>query len=1027
MIWEQQGYYLSHSLFLFDNKLPRRLDMKKYMFINKRGNYFHLSICVIFLFLLSCVDEELVNRPKEGYITITGINTRSYEGSHPGDGIDSRVETLRVMAFHKVGGICASNIFYSGTALAVSPIRHLIDEGEYNFIFLANEPSDNNIKTRLAGINSYNEIQSISFPVSAFNSNDFIPMIAESNNVKILSGGNIEVSGSSMAELNVSLRRLAARIDIILKSNADLGNASSGSFKGVTFSKISDRVPLVHGLPSSPPAGTWVYNDPALTYGGTAVDRNVERKFTLENDPDYFEINSNLLNAADRAAGLVWAVKVNRVIIPSTFFSDKSEENKAIVFTVNLVDKYSPSCKLKILDMNHTLPANAKLDLTGIIKEPLLMNIVASPWELDPEDWEIAGNRILNVSHTSAKMTDMNGVRISFWSNMPKVRVLGTVQKTGEASTRPTNEVFNCLAVDANNANPFRFVYDPATGSGYMDLLVDGTYNIVSGGHDRTENMTGTYQLTLSAENEDGSNALKRTIDVKVTQEGLRFRHNPTANAHGLFNAVFFKHNQKGERIITGQHALDKSWSVEVPSDFQDWLVVSATPSFDPGVGTESPGNAEHYPVTANPYKSEETGYSISGVKGRIYFRIGIKEGANLVANENADPVFGYVNLRYNPGWETTMKIYVRLGEAGAYIYDENTAIPDIVHNAWNGNTDITSQVREDMRLTSANKRLGAAKISPYNLTSDNLAGNTNPAYGDISVKGGRFVDFPSQAGAFFQWSVELGKNNDSYYRRAYNPSQSATTNIGLWNYPEFAVLWDGDGTIAAYKTDFEVCPPGYRRPNDGHTDKASYNGYYDYLPPVVNSMDHHKDDIELSELRVSLFNVPFTGNAASSADYNTVFDNVVGTRTGPGTYPYGSNGVARKQLRNTTFTFYSDGFFDRRPVKEPSNGNYGVSLQNSKVAYQGILFFNPTTNASVFFPAAGRLNNTNGALESVGSTGYYWTSSIGPSYTNSALDDGISKRTIKYGSWSLEANYNAICFKTTYQGFAQAIRCVRE
>lgn len=1000
--------------------------MRKNEFVNMGKKYLYLSLGFIFLLLLSCVDEEFVSGPKEGYIRITGINTRSYDGSHPGDGIDSRVETLRIIAFYKTGGGCASNVFYSGTVLNNTPIQHKIDKGEYDFVFLANEPSG--MTATLDNIGNYNNIQSISYPASAFNSNDYIPMIAENKNIKILTGGNFEVDGSPSTELHIRLRRLAARIDVILKSTSDLGNAGSESFKGVTFSKIADRVPLVHGLPNTPPSGTWIYNDPTLSYNGTAVGRNVERKLTLADNPGDFEINPGLLDASDRASGLIWAAKVKRVIIPSVFFTDKAEENNAIVFTVNLVDKYSPSCKLKILDLNHTLPANAKLDLTGIIKEPLLMNIVASPWELDPEDWEIAETRQLNVSHTSVKMTDMNGVRVSFWSNMPKVSVSGTVQKTGEASTRPTNEVFNCLAVDANNDNPFRFVYDPVTGSGYMDLLIDGTYNTVSGAtHDRTENMTGTYQLTLSATNEDGTNALSRTIDVEVTQDGLRFRHNPTANAHGLFNAAFFKHNQKGERIITGQHALDKSWSVEVPSEYQDWLIVSATPSFDPKLGTDSPGDAEHYPVTVNPYKTEETGLKISGLKGRIYFRIGIRVNSNEVPNKDAEPKFGYVTLYYNPGWATSMRIYVRQGEAGAYIYDENAAIPDLVHNAWNGNTDITGQVREDMRLTSQNSRLGAAKISPYNLTSENLAGNTNPDYGSVGKNNGRFVDFPSQAGAFFQWAVELGKGNDTYYRRAYNPSKSASASAGLWDYPEFAILWDGDGSVSAYKTDFEVCPPGYRRPNDGHTDKISHNGYYDYLPAEGSGMDNHKDDIELSELRVSLFNVPFAGNAASSADYKTVFNNVVGTRTGPGTYPYGTSGVARKQLRNTTFTFYSDGFFDRRPIKEPSNGNYGVSLENSKVAYQGILFFNPATNASVFFPATGRLNNTGGALESAGSTGYYWTSSIGPPYTNAALEDGTSKRTIKYGGWSFEANYNAISFKTTYQGFAQAIRCVKE
>ena len=666
--------------------------------------------------------------------------------------------------------------------------------------------------------------------------------------------------------------------------------------------------------------------------------------------------------------------------------------------------------------------------------------IQPSPWIDDGDDWEISGVRVLNVSHIQAKMTDMNGVRISFWSNMPVVKVLGIVKKEGEANERATNTVFNCLAVDDNNPDPYRFFYDSASGSGYMDLLVDGTNTTGFGTHDRTENMSGTYTLTLSAaEDTNGKNALQRKIKVTVTQEGLRFVHNPTANQHGLFNAAFFKHNQKGERIITGQHRLDQTWSVSVPVAYQNWLVVSATPSFDPNIGTESPGDAEHYPVTLNPYRGED-GTSISGLTGRIYFRIGVKENADFVPTKESEPKFGYINLSYYPGWRTTMKIYIRQGEAGAYIYAPGDAISGTVWGAWNGGTDITTHVREDMRLLSTNARRGAAKFSALNLTSERLAGNTNPDYENVNVKGARFVDFPSQAGAFFQWAVDLKGTTSGmtdYYRRAFNPSKSYLVSGFPWGYGEFPIMWDGDvsANIPAYKEQFEVCPPGYRRPTDGYTDKISYNGYYDYLPDegTTGTATNYKDQIEYSELRVSLFNVPFAGNAASSADYATAFTTPFGGtgNTGPGTYPYGANKdmLARKQLKGTTYTFYSDGFFDRRPIKEASNGNYGVSLGNSNVAYQGVLYFNPDsgTNASVFFPSAGRLNNTSGALESRGSTGYYWSASVGPPYMRSELQNPPYDRRIRYGAWSLESAYNSHNFRLSYQGFAQSIRCVKE
>lgn len=1010
------------------------------MFSKRERNYLYLLFSAILLLFVSCIDETFKNEVKEGYIAIAGINTRAYVGDHPGDGLDSKVETLRILAFNKDTHVCEDNTFYSGEVLSGNTLRHPINQGEYDFIFLANEPNHTGINADLQGIDHYDDLKSISYPARYFDSESCIPMIAESDDVEVLPDGKLEINGIANTKLTVGLRRLAARIDVVLKSKIDFGDGSSGEFEGVTFENIPDRVPLVYGLPSDCLSGSWEYADPHLIYSGTAITKDVERKYTLADHADCFKIDPALLTAEDKANDLVWAVKVKKVIIPSTFFSTKSDETNAIDFTVNLIDKYSPSCKLKIISnpVNYTLPANAKLDLTGIIKEPLEVNIQPSPWIDDGDDWEISGIRVLNVSHVKAEMTDMNGIRISFWSNMPVVKVLDMVQKEGESGERETNKVFNCLVADANNPDPYRFLYDSATGSGHMDLLIDGTNTTGFGTHDRTENMSGTYVLTLSAaEDVNGKNALQRKIKVTVTQAGLRFVHNPTANQHGLFNAAFFKHNQKGERIITGQHRLDQTWSVTVPDAYRDWLVVSATPSFDPMLGTESPADAEHYPVLLNQYRGEN-GYSITGLTGRIYFRIGVKEEANFVPTKESDPKFGYINLSYYPGWRTTMRIYVRQGEAGAYIYGPGDAIPGTVYGAWNGATDISADVREDMRLLPANVRRGAAKFSALNLTSEALAGNTNPDYENVGINGARFVDFPSQAGAFFQWAVDLkgtASGMTDFYRRAFNPSKSYLVSGFPWGYSEFPIMWDGDtsANIPAYKETFEVCPPGYRRPTDGFTDKVSYNGYYDYLPAegTTGTATNYKDQIEYSELRVSLFNVPFAGNAASSADYLTAFTSPFGGtgNTGSGTYPYGidKNMRARKQLKGTTYTFYSDGYFDRRPVKEATNGNYGVSTGNSKVAYQGVLYFNPDTHASVFFPSAGRLNNTSGALESIGSTGYYWSASAGPPYQSSALQNPPYDRRIRYGAWSLESAYNSHNFRLAYQGFAHCIRCVKE
>ena len=91
-------------------------------------------------------------------------------------------------------------------------------------------------------------------------------------------------------------------------------NIKRKKIKGVTFSNLPDKVPLVWGLPSSPMGSSWVYAEPDLNYTETAVTRNTVRKFTLANDGSYFNIDPSLLSQEEINNGLVWAASVSRVI-----------------------------------------------------------------------------------------------------------------------------------------------------------------------------------------------------------------------------------------------------------------------------------------------------------------------------------------------------------------------------------------------------------------------------------------------------------------------------------------------------------------------------------------------------------------------------------------------------------------------------------------------------------------------------------------------------------------------------------------
>lgn len=95
-----------------------------------------------------------------------------------------------------------------------------------------------------------------------------------------------------------------------------------------------------------------------------------------------------------------------------------------------------------------------------------------SSYSLGKEEhgWE-AQNRYLNVSDISVNITDFNGARITFSSNMPVVKVLPDVIVAG-SKTMKTEKVFNdlILAAGENSTTRFAYTYDVirGEGTGYM-------------------------------------------------------------------------------------------------------------------------------------------------------------------------------------------------------------------------------------------------------------------------------------------------------------------------------------------------------------------------------------------------------------------------------------------------------------------------------------------------------------------------------------------------------------------------------
>lgn len=212
-----------------------------------------------------------------------------------------------------------------------------------------------------------------------------------------------------------------------------------------------------------------------------------------------------------------------------------------------------------------------------------------------------------------------------------------------------------------------------------------------------------------------------------------------------------------------------------------------------------------------------------------------------------------------------------------------------------------------------------ARKFSPYNLTDPE--GQLGRA-GDFSGTKYAFTEYPSQAGYYFQW----GKTYAWYPDGLYPVNWDRINNLGLWE---------------SEKDECETCPSGYHRPADGS------NSSYVTLPKARDS-----------EIRQSLYLNPRDATPGSG-EFNV---------------------WGHEDSDNSIWGYYADGFFDRRPTRTSINNEESTVVASGvQIAYAGRLFYNPYTNASLFFPGSGVRydgisNISRGSIYASGSRAYFWT-----------------------------------------------------
>jgi len=505
--------------------------------------------------------------------------------------------------------------------------------------------------------------------------------------------------------------------------------------------------------------------------------------------------------------------------------------------------------------------------------------------------------------------------------------------------------------VDPESLN---FAYDVTTGKDVTvtTSLTDWSWDI-SGTNDddfsvtqsgntltvapKTTNNANTPRIatiTVTAGSQTKTVSIEQYVNIDNITSGTLL--NPT------YVGAFWRASQTGERIIRipVPAAAAGAWTVYTGWVDSRWdgsgIVFSAAGTADNGVtfaAGETPDDAENYKITDGSLTVGGTVASGDMIKFRI--------GLNKAFDDSSVPArYAVLLLSYANGTQI-QKIYIRQGDKPDYVMRPEDGIN--VSGGSSGGGLIHSD--------GPGARPSAVKYAAYNIKDPN--NNESTTVGDskaiLGPNGGKFVDFPTQAGYMFVWN---------YSRQAFAPNLGVISNGSIIN--TYNGNWDTNPV--------ETCPSGFRRPGDGpqDSDAGAVNG---------------------SEIRQSLFTTPPIGGGNTS--------------------------------NNSVSGYYADGFFDRRQIVTDPTGNNAssaVSTGNNEVAYKGRLIYNPTTNASLFFPFAGAftysasLNSLN--LLNSGSLGYYWTSTTRSNVTT---------------AWNLLVNNNALQSSYVANNVALSIRCVKD
>jgi len=406
-----------------------------------KGNIYIWTLLIVAMLEASCT-SELSFEPQweEGAPALIRVGSRNGSVN-----VDDEIKSLRILAFAP-GGNLRSNEFYTVNPEEGSTIiNHQINSGLYDFVFVANE--NNGIELQALSLFSGKKsgLNAVHIPALMFSSlsptvSPAIPMLTEVDNVVVLPGiEGVKVAGSeAVSTWAVTMKKLAVRIDMVLKAKIDL----SDLFEGVEFSNLPQDVPLTG------------------EYTGSLSEI---RLHSLSGGQSH-SFEAYTPTAGEVEEGFVWGIKVKRIILPSHLFFPKNTASKALKMSVVLTNwnEYPSTTIANDEPADYTLPPDARFTGEGWLGS--LLSVYLKPLDWTEVDTGVdIDMRVLNVSELEKTLSGGSVGRIYLNSNQ-KVVVIEPVATTGVGDDVAVTNIFDNPAVN--------YIYTPATktGSGYIDL-----------------------------------------------------------------------------------------------------------------------------------------------------------------------------------------------------------------------------------------------------------------------------------------------------------------------------------------------------------------------------------------------------------------------------------------------------------------------------------------------------------------------------------------------------------------------------